>query len=64
MTDPFSHHEALDRAHIFAEMFAAQLVDHPFIMARPDLAARCDQIADALGALYQAIGATEPAEGK
>ena len=60
MTDPFLHHEALDRAQMLADMFARHLADHPFIVARPDLADRCSTIADALGELYQAIGQTAP----
>lgn len=61
MTDPFSQHEALDRAHLLADAFQRHLADHAFIRAHPDLAARCDLIADALGELYQAIGAVEDA---
>lgn len=56
MTDPFLQHEALDRAHLLADSFQRQLADHAFIKAHPDLAARCDEIAAALGSLYQAIG--------
>ncbi len=63
MTDPFSQHEALDRAHLLADTFQRHLAGHTFIRAHPDLAARCDLIADALGELYQAIGTLEP-QGK
>ncbi len=56
MMDEFSHHEALDRSSLIAEVFEQQLANHAFIKAHPDLAKRCDRIADALGELYQAIG--------
>jgi hypothetical protein len=63
MTDPFSQHEALDRAHLIADAFQRQIADHPFIRAHPDLAARCAAIGEALGALYQAVGAKPQAPG-
>jgi hypothetical protein len=61
MTDPFSQHEALDRAHLIADAFERQIADHPFIRAHPDLDAKSAAIAEALDALYQAIGTTEAA---
>lgn len=56
MIDEFSKHEALDRAQLFADFFERQMCRHPFVEINPDLAARCDAIADQLGALYQEIG--------
>lgn len=48
-------HEAGDRAYVIAQQFNDVLKNHPFVAERPDLNDRCDQIADALGELYQAI---------
>lgn len=59
MSDPFSQHEALDRAHLLTEILHRHLADHPFIRAHPDLAARCARIGEAMAALYQAIGAVD-----
>lgn len=57
--DAFSRHEALDRAHLIAEIFDTHLLHHAYIQATPELARQCEQIAEALGALYQAIGQQE-----
>ena len=56
MMNKFSHHEAMDRALMIADIFEKHLCQHPVIANNPDLAHRCEQIADGLGALYQAIG--------
>lgn len=64
MTDPFLHHEALDRANLLAEAFDRQLARHPFIQAQPALAARCEAISTALAELYQAVGTLETAGTK
>jgi hypothetical protein len=54
--DKFTAHEAMDRAHLIADIFDKHLRLHPFIAGQPELANRAEQIADQLGALYQAIG--------
>lgn len=54
--DAYSQHEALDRAHLIAEIFDRHLVRHGYIQASPELTRQCEQIAEALGSLYQAIG--------
>lgn len=56
----FSHHEALGRAQTAAEIFERLLPDHAFIKAHPDLVTRCDEIASAMGSLYQTIGSLDP----
>lgn len=56
MTD-FDAHEALDRAYLVGEMFDTSLTEHRFILQNPEHRSRCEQIAAALGDLYQAIGA-------
>ena len=55
--DPFSRHEALHIASVMLDMFGRYLAEHPFILASPELTSRADSIADALGELYQALGA-------
>ena len=54
--DEFHKHEALDRAHLFSDQFERHLASHPFIETTPQLKDKADQIANALGDLYQAIG--------
>ena len=55
-TDPFSIHEALDRTHLLATTFYDFVQTHPFVEATPDLRAWAEQIGEALGELYQAVG--------
>ena len=56
LADPFSAHEALDRAHLLSSIFSDFVADHPFIRAHPELRRRADQLAEGLGELYQIIG--------
>ena len=57
MTD--YQHEALDRTHVVSTLFDDVLVEHPYIVAHPDLKEQVDRISELLGDLYQAIGARE-----
>lgn len=50
-------HEALDRVHVLAEGLGQNVIDHPFLVSRPDLTVLADRAAEALADLYQAIGA-------
>lgn len=48
-------HEAGDRVYVLACQFQAAIQEHRFISESPDLAAQAQEIANQLGALYQAI---------
>jgi len=56
VTDPFSAHEALDRAHLVASIFGDFVADHPFIRGHPKLRRQAGELAEKLGMLYQAVG--------
>lgn len=53
--DKFHWHEALDRAHIVADMFETFIVEHPVFKQTPVLKALADEISVKLGELYQTI---------
>lgn len=55
--DPFFAHEALDRCHMIASMFDGFVATHPFVEANGELEALVENVEDAIGELYQAIGA-------
>ena len=55
--DEFSAHEALDRTFLINQTFHDFIVEHEFVKATPELAAKAEKIDELLGKLYQAIGA-------
>jgi cell fate (sporulation/competence/biofilm development) regulator YmcA (YheA/YmcA/DUF963 family) len=54
--DDFHRHEALDRVSVWLDHFSEHIAAHPVISSSPDFSARCEEITDLCGALYQAIG--------
>lgn len=58
--DQFHWHEALDRAHMLAEMFEAHLASHPVIEQTHILKVRAETVAELLRDLYQEIGRATP----
>ena len=57
-------HEALHMAYVFGALVDRELVDHHFCTGNPDLLAKAEAARDALGDLYQAIGAADVADWK
>lgn len=55
VADPFSRHEALHVANLFAGMVDEHLLGHPFILLHPHLYELADSATAALAALYQAV---------
>jgi hypothetical protein len=55
-------HEALHTSHIMIEMVSDHLLTHPYIQSRDHLRRQCEQAADLLAEIYQAIGADHPDE--
>lgn len=55
--DEFHEHEALHTAHVVMATWEIHVQNHPWIQADPELARRAEKAADAMMALYQAIGA-------
>lgn len=53
-------HEALHIAAVLAAMVDRELAEHPAVKANPAWKALADRASDALGDLYQAIGAEHP----
>ncbi len=53
----FGCHEALHMSLVLAELVEARLCDHPAVRLVPEWQVLADRAADALQALYQAIGA-------
>jgi hypothetical protein len=58
--DPWSAHEALDRAHVTGEIFSDHVAGHPFVRAWPELNALAAEIEEKLADLYQEIGQRIP----
>jgi hypothetical protein len=58
----FGCHEALHLVYVFTDMFSRHIADHPAISQCPDWQKRAEEIGEALGDLYQAIGAKHGAE--
>ena len=56
----FGCHEALHLAHVLADTVERHLAEHPAIQPRPEWLTQATRAADALHALYQAIGAVHP----
>lgn len=54
--DPLSAHEAMDRAHIMAQMFDECITAHLFVDQTPELKEAAAKIADLLGEFYQLAG--------
>lgn len=57
-TDDYGRHEVLHMAAFLGRAVASELADHPQGKANPAWLALADQAAEALAALYQAVGAT------
>ena len=55
--DPFSAHEALDRAHLAVVFFDEHVAQHPFVRADPKLRRAADRLAGELADFYQMVGA-------
>ena len=55
-TDPFSAHEALDRAHLISVFFGDHLADHPFVQSIPKLKREAVRLAEDLAKFYQLVG--------
>lgn len=58
--DPWSAHEALDRAHLLGEIFSDHVAGHPFVKACRELNALAAEIEEKLADLYQEIGQRIP----
>ena len=56
LDDPFSAHEALDRAHLAAAFFSDNIAEHTFVQAHPKLRRKAERLADQLGQFYQDVG--------
>ncbi|QGY41562.1 hypothetical protein GM415_16015 [Pseudodesulfovibrio cashew] len=54
--DTYHYHEALDRTDMISRIFHEHIVEHTAVKATPELKAKAEEIADALGALYQMCG--------
>lgn len=59
-TDPFSAHEALDRAASMGDIFDMLIVQHPFVRGDPELLRQAEAVAVAIGDFYQAGGERQP----
>jgi hypothetical protein len=55
--DDFHHHEAMDRASIWAEQFQEVVASHPAITSNSDHSKVCEQITDLLSDLYLNLAA-------
>jgi hypothetical protein len=54
--DIYNYHEALDRAHVMNCIFYDHIVEHRAVKATPELKAKSEEIAEALGEFYQMCG--------
>ena len=54
--DIYNFHEALDRAHVMSCFFHDHIVEHRAVKATPELKAKSEEIAEALGEFYQMCG--------
>ena len=54
--DEFHAHEALDRASVMADMVEANLLNHPYIKAHPDVFKHVSKAVSELYTAYQLIG--------
>lgn len=57
LADPFSAHEALDRAHLAAMFFDENVAEHAYVMASPQLRRVASDLAEQLASFYQLVGA-------
>lgn len=55
-SDPFSAHEALDRAHLAAYFFDQNVAEHSFVQTHPRLKKRAEKLAEQLAGFYQDVG--------
>jgi hypothetical protein len=55
--DDYGRHEVLHMASFLSRAVAAELGEHAQVQAKPEWKALADQAAEALWALYQAVGA-------
>jgi len=60
--DSFYAHEVLDRAHLAANFFSDNVVEHPFVQATPRLRKAAEELAEQLAEFYQEVGRVEKAE--
>ncbi|QWC57238.1 hypothetical protein F7D01_09180 [Erythrobacter sp. 3-20A1M] len=58
--DPFSAHEALDRASLLSDMWDRSITEHSFVNDNPTLKAEAERIGEAIGAFYQMVGQQQP----
>ena len=58
--DPFHWHEALDRAHIVASLFADFVEEHPAVRQTPALQKAARGLTDRLVGFYQFVAAVDP----
>jgi len=54
--DKYHYHEAQDRMHMMATMFDEFIHEHPAILNEPHIKKKADEVAEALGDLYQLCG--------
>ena len=54
--DTYHYHETVDRAHMISCIFHDHIVEHRAVKATPELRAKADEIAEALGEFYQMCG--------
>jgi len=54
--DTYHYHEATDRTHMISCIFHEHIVEHTAVKASPELRAKADEIAEALGEFYQMCG--------
>ncbi|MEO1114769.1 MAG: hypothetical protein AAFY05_20645 [Pseudomonadota bacterium] len=55
--DKFHQHEALHTAHVVSQMWAQHVAQSQFVAANPELHDLAQKALEAMGAVYQAIGA-------
>lgn len=55
-TDRYGHHEVLHLAHVFECMWSDFILEHGAVVANPELKAQAEQIAEAIGGFYVAVG--------
>jgi hypothetical protein len=55
-SDPFSAHEALDRAHLASYFFDQNVAEHAFVQSHPRLKKKAERLAEQLGGFYQDVG--------
>lgn len=63
-TGDYGRHEVLHMSAFLGRAVACELADHPQVKANPAWLALADQAAEALAALYQAVGADHMDDGQ